>query len=52
MKRRILKIWSRLLRRRQQPERREPAASGPDSACFEAWIRAYRQRLDNGRGRR
>jgi len=41
-------IWSKLLRRNGQPLRlnRQAARSGP--SCFEAWIRAYRQKLITG----
>jgi CheY-like chemotaxis protein len=46
---RIIKNWLRLLRSsngRQSPHRTvEGGAEGP--SCFEAWIHAYRQRLDH-----
>ena len=49
----LLKFWLRLLLRskKQRPFRGEVKVSGPTPACFEAWIRAYRQRLNDDRGR-
>ncbi len=45
-------IWlRRLLRSNKRPELRRKVQSGGRAACdFEGWIRAYRQRLDSGRG--
>ena len=45
-------IWPRrLLRSNRRPElRREAQSGGRAPSDFEGWIRAYRQRLDSGRG--
>jgi hypothetical protein len=50
---RILKTWLRLLlgSNRQQPARRNLQRDVHGASCFEAWICAYRRRLDNDRGR-
>jgi hypothetical protein len=49
---RILKTWLRLLLgSRDQSVNHEVRGKVPAS-CFEAWIRAYRQRLENDRSER
>ena len=49
----LLKFWLRLLlhSKKQRPLRGEPKVGGPSRSSFEAWIRAYRQRLNDDRGR-
>jgi len=48
---RTLKIWLRLLLRsnRQQPVRRAVEDNRQGRPCFDAWIRAYREKLGNDR---
>ena len=49
----LLRVWLRLLlhSKKQWPFRGEAKVGGPSPSCFEAWIRTYRQRLDDHRGR-
>jgi hypothetical protein len=49
---RILRSWLRRLLGSKRPrlERRDGDA-GQEPACFDVWIRAYRQRLDKDPGR-
>jgi hypothetical protein len=50
----LLKFWLRLLlpSKKQRPLHGEAKIGGPSPSCFETWLRAYRQRLDDDRGRR
>jgi hypothetical protein len=48
-----LKFWLRLLlpSKKQPPYPDEAKVGGPSPSYFAAWIRAYRQRLEDDRGR-
>jgi len=48
----ILRVWLRLLLGTKQQNVGREAGVEKQTSCFEAWICAYRQRLDNDRGRR